>query len=135
MPGMRHRLLLTAIPLVLLGCGTQRTITISSDPSGALVHLNDVEVGRTPVTVPFTFYGTYDVRLEADGYDPLWTMRKAKAPLWEYPGVDLVGEAVGAENHLAWHFELAPAVPPSEYDADKLLDHARQMRARVRAAD
>ncbi len=50
----------------LTGC-VERTITVTSDPSGALVYLNDTEIGRTPVTVPFTFYGTYDVRLEHDG--------------------------------------------------------------------
>lgn len=132
---MVYRLPLAAALLAAVGCGTQRTIRITSDPSGALVHLNDVEVGRTPVTVPFTFYGTYDVRLEAPGYQPLWTKHKAQAPLWEYPGPDLLGEAVGADSRLAWHFEMTPAVPAAEYDAAKLLDHARQMRARVKAGE
>lgn len=44
------------------GC-VERVISITSEPSGSLVHLNDEEVGRTPLTVPFTFYGVYDVRL------------------------------------------------------------------------
>ena len=35
----------------LTGC-VQRTITVNSDPQGALVYLNDIEIGRTPVTVP-----------------------------------------------------------------------------------
>lgn len=60
-----YRLLLPllALALWLTGC-IERTITITSEPSGSLVHLNDEEVGRTPLTVPFTFYGVYDVRLE-----------------------------------------------------------------------
>lgn len=128
---MVYRLLLL-IPLVMAGCGTQRTITITSEPAGALVYLNDEEVGRTPVTVPFTFYGMYDVRLDAPGHEPLWTMQKADAPFWEYPIVDLVGETIGAENQLNWHFEMEPAVAAAEYDEQKLLDHARQMRATVR---
>lgn len=57
------------------GC-VERTITITSEPSGALVHLNDEEVGRTPLTVPFTFYGVYDVRLEMD---PVWMSTKDAA--------------------------------------------------------
>ena len=134
MRGMANRpLLLLLLVSLLAGCGTQRTIHITSEPSGALVHLNDIEVGRTPLTIPFTFYGTYDVRLEAEGHEPLWTARKAKPPLWEYPGPDLIGEAVGAHSRVNWHFTLAPAVPPAEYDTNLLLDHARQMRARVRA--
>lgn len=113
----------------LTGC-VERTITITSDPSGALVHLNDEEVGRTPVTVPFTFYGTYDVRLEAEGYQPLWTAQEADAPWWEFPGPDLVAEAIpDAESHLTWHFDLEPATPAEQVDPDRLLDRARQLRA------
>ena len=83
------------VGLLLPGGGcVQRTITITSQPEGALVHLNDEEIGRTPVTVPFTFYGIYDVRLEADGHQPMWTQQKAVAPWWELPGVDLMAEAV-----------------------------------------
>lgn len=52
--------------LVLAGC-VQRVISITSQPSGALVYLNDEEVGRTPVSVPHLFYGVYDVRLEHRG--------------------------------------------------------------------
>ncbi len=55
-----------AIPLLCTGC-IERLITVSSQPPGALVYLNDEEVGRTPVTVPFRFYGVYDVRLEHEG--------------------------------------------------------------------
>jgi hypothetical protein len=53
---------------LLAGC-VERTITINSEPQGALVYLNDEEVGRTPVSVPFLYYGTYDVRLE---HEPEW---------------------------------------------------------------
>lgn len=131
MANPRTVLAVVAVALMLAAAGcAQRTITITSEPSGALVHLNDQEVGRTPVTVPFTFYGEYDVRLEREGFDPLWTSVRAKAPFWEHPGPDLVAEAVGAENHVQWHFDLVPE--PDEVDPDVLLDHARQMRARTR---
>lgn len=69
------RLLAMACMLASVGC-VERTITITSEPSGALVHLNDEEVGRTPLTVPFTFYGVYDVRLEMD---PVWLNTKDAA--------------------------------------------------------
>lgn len=118
--------------LAAVGC-VQRTISITSQPQGALVYLNDEEVGRTPVTVPFTYYGTYDVRVVHDGYAPLWTKQKAQAPWWEWPGPDLVGEAIpNNEVNLAWHFDLEPATPASEVDPGLLLDHANQLKARVR---
>jgi len=112
-----------------LGC-VLRTINITSQPVGALVYLNDEEVGRTPLTVPFTFYGTYDVILEADGYQPLWTRQEAKSPWWECPGPDLIAEMLPnakAEQH--WHFQMQPCPSPEEVDDTLLLDHARQLRA------
>jgi len=91
------------------GC-VQRRIEITSEPPGGLVHLNSVEIGRTPVEAGFKFYGVYDVRLELEGYEPIWTGRKATAPLWEWPGVDLAALALPAnfENVERWHFELSP---------------------------
>lgn len=105
----------------------QRTIAITSEPEGALVYVNDEEVGRTPLVVPFTFYGVYDVRLEASGFKPLWTRARARVPWWETPGVDLLAEAVpGARSEVKWHFRLEPA---GEVDESSLIDRARQMRA------
>ena len=94
--------------LVGLGGCVQRMIAVTSEPAGALVWLNDQEVGRTPLEVPFTFYGTYDVRLEKEGYAPLWTVGEADPPWWDYPGPDLVAELMpwGAESRVAWHYEL-----------------------------
>ena len=115
-----------SLPLVCTGC-VERYITITSQPAGALVYLNDDEAGRTPLTVPFTFYGTYDVRLEADGYKPLWTKQRAKAPWWDTIGVDLVAEAVpNAESHIQWHFDMELQGPVEEA---ALVDRSRQMRA------
>ncbi len=125
----------TALPLLLVTCllsvgCVQRTISITSDPPGALVYLNDDEVGRTPVTVPFTFYGVYDVRMEAEGYQPLWTKQKAKAPWWETPGIDLIAETQrDAKAELKWHFTMQAQAAPEDVDADLLLDHAKQLRA------
>lgn len=113
----------------IAGC-VERTISITSQPSGALVYLNDQEVGRTPLSVPFTYYGHYNVRLEHDNYLPLSTTQHAKAPWWEAPGPDLIAEMI-PNNHveLSWHFnmDLAPAA-----NADRVIDHANQLRALLR---
>ena len=47
----------------LVGC-VERRVWIDSNPPGALVWLNDAQVGRTPVDVSITHHGVYDVRLE-----------------------------------------------------------------------
>ncbi|MEM9296507.1 MAG: PEGA domain-containing protein [Planctomycetota bacterium] len=110
------------------GC-VQRTITVTSEPPGALVSLNDVEVGRTPVTTDFLFYGVYDVRLTLDGYTPLRTQAEAEAPWWDYPGPDLFAEAVpGLKSEVAWHFELEPREPLGPGGPDGLLQRAARVQ-------
>ena len=112
--------------LILSGC-VERTISITSRPTGALVYLNDEEVGRTPVTVPHLFYGVYSVRLELDGHKPLWTKKEAKAPWWEMPGPDLVAEMFpGRKVEQHWQFDLEPI---GEADLDALVEQAREMGA------
>lgn len=120
---------LASMTLALAGC-VERTISITSEPSGALVYLNDDEIGRTPVTVPFRYYGVYDIRLEAEGYQPLWTKESADAPLWEYPGPDLIGEMVPNNRvEFNWHFKLDPAV---QHEPNEVIDRAKQLRATLR---
>lgn len=119
----------------LTGC-LERTIQITSEPSGALVWVNDVEVGRTPCEAEFTYYGKYDVRLRLEGYEPLSTIAQAKQPLYEYPPFDLGATIVPwrVENVVKWHFALEPALetslPPEQFQKD-LLDRAHELRGRI----
>lgn len=120
--------------LGLSGC-LERTISITTEPEGALVWLNDVEVGRTPLETDFTYYGTYDVRIRREGYEPIVTSAKASAPVQEWPGVDLAAEAlpVNLHNVVRWHWVLTPRV---EATAEKgaaeaeILSRARELRER-----
>lgn len=105
----------TALPCLLcplwllLGCA-ERRIVITSEPPQALVTLNDVQVGLTPLEVDFTYFGTYDVRLTKPGYEPLITKAEAEAPFHEWPVVDLVAAVVPVQKktRIDWHFTLEP---------------------------
>ncbi len=127
---------MVAVGVGVVACGgcVQRTIAVTSEPAGALVWLNDEEVGRTPLAVPFTFYGTYDVRLEKDGFAPLWTVGQADPPWWEYPGPDLMAELMPwrPESRVEWHYELAPAPAPAVAGRG-LTERARELRNSTRA--
>lgn len=110
------------------GC-LERRLHITSDPPGALVHLNDAEVGRTPCEVDFEFYGVYDVRLELEGFEPLMTSAEAKVPAHELPVVDLAALIlpVKFKNDVRWHFALTP----TDADTDALLGRARDLRGQL----
>lgn len=124
-----HRLaaLLSAVgALTLAGC-VERRVVITSDPSEALVFLNDVEVGRTPCEVDFTYFGTYDVRLAKPGFEALITEAEAEAPLHEQPGIDLIAMAIPTRKRtiIEWHFVLEPEVQ----DSAALLHRAKELRS------
>ncbi|MBL8965113.1 MAG: PEGA domain-containing protein [Phycisphaeraceae bacterium] len=117
------------------GC-LQRRLLITSDPPGAIVYANDVELGRTPIEANFTFYGGYDVRVELEGYEPLRTRAQANAPFYEIPPFDLVAMAVpfDIQTTIRWHFALTQAVENVENARvveDALLDRAKDLRTRL----
>ena len=58
------------VVLLLSGC-VERQLTIKTIPAGALVTLNDEEIGPSPVTTSFNWYGDYNVRISKDGYETL----------------------------------------------------------------
>ena len=76
---------------ILSGC-VEREWTIRSEPEGAVVYVSNVEVGRTPVTIDFTWYGDYEVTLRKDGYETLNTSVKLDPPWFEWIGVDFFSE-------------------------------------------
>jgi len=84
------RLILTAA-IALTGC-VERRITFTSVPPGALVIVSDKEIGRTPVTMPFTWYGDYDIIYRMDGYQTVKTHASIYPPWFEVPPIDLFSE-------------------------------------------
>ncbi|MFG0258328.1 MAG: PEGA domain-containing protein [Phycisphaerales bacterium JB043] len=122
---MRRTLALILVVLLCTGC-VERRIFITSEPSGALVHVNDVQVGRTPLEVEYTYHGVYDVRLQLEGHEPLSTSAKTRVRTHDLPLIDLVAAALPFRfrSNSEWHFELTP----SQQDPDELVDRAREFR-------
>ena len=107
---MRALFLLLICLVLATGCGVHRTLTITSEPPGALVYLNGLEVGRTPVQRDFVWYGTYDVQLRKDGFETLKTRGKVIAPWWQWVPIDLFAELMPFHLHdrQSMHFTLEP---------------------------
>jgi len=112
------------------GC-VERELTITSEPAGALVYFADEEIGRTPMTVPFTWYGDYEVILRLEGHQTLATHTNITPPIYDIWPWDLVSQAMVPWTYhyrVERHYELAPLVLPPD---DALRRHADQLRTRA----
>jgi len=121
------------LPLILgllaAGC-VQRTMSINSEPPGALVYLNGQEVGRTPMRTDFLWYGTYDIELRKEGYETLKTRQQTIAPWWQWVPFDLVAEFFPLRDDRAYNYALTQAGDPA-IDQDQILARAAALRAMV----
>jgi PEGA domain len=122
--------------LICVGCAkVQRTMSIDSDPEGALVYMNDQEIGRTPVTRDFIWYGWYDITLRKDGYKTLTTRAQVIAPAWQWPPFDLVAEFSPArlKDIHRLSFKLEP--PGEQPTTDEMLGRAEQLRVQLQSSE
>jgi hypothetical protein len=80
----------------LSGCVTRR-MTIITDPPGATVYVDDFEVGTTPCSVSYVYYGTRKIVLIKDGFETRTLMQEFPTPWYQYFPVDFV-----TENLIPW---------------------------------
>lgn len=113
----------------LAGC-VERELTITSEPPGALVFVSDQEVGRTPLKMPFTWYGDYEIIVRMEGYDTLKTHARLDAPIYEIVPFDLFSELAPwtYRDYRYLHYKLKPFVKPSDSD---LIDRATRMEKKT----
>src|SRR5580704_15408296 len=94
--GWRPRLAV-ALAIVLTasqaGC-VERRMIVRTNPPGALLYVDDYEVGITPCATSFIYYGTRKIRLVKDGYETLVINQPIPAPWYEYFPADFVAENV-----------------------------------------
>jgi PEGA domain-containing protein len=122
------------LTLVSVGGCVHRTITVRSDPPDALVYLNDQEVGRTPFTREFTWYGTYDVEVRKEGYQSIKTTAMVWAPWWQWVPFDLITEALPLEDHHDLNYKLVPP-SPRQTDPELLLRRGEQMQGQLMSSE
>lgn len=132
--GKYNVLAVSAVGLLLLtmlaGC-VERELTINTKPQGALVTLNDEEIGISPVTTNFNWYGDYCVRISKEGYETLNTHRELKGPWYDHFPFDFFAEIVNPSrivDSYEWTFELSPQQPISP---DKLIQNAEELKKQL----
>ncbi len=117
--------------LALAGC-VERTVRITTRPSGALVTINDEEIGVSPTKSNFTWYGDYDIIIRKPGYKTLKTHYQLNAPWYQVPPIDLISETmvptVIHDDRELPTFVLEPAEPPT---TQQVLERAQELRERT----
>jgi len=125
-------LIVVVVALVtMLGGCVERRLTINTNPQDALVVLNDEEIGQSPVTVSFNWYGDYNVRISKEGYETLKTHRLLKSPWYDKFPWDFFAQIVSPKkirDAYEWTFELSPKQPP---DREQLIQSAQDLKEKL----
>ena len=121
-------LLLFCVLLVgAAGC-VERKLTINTNPAGAQVFLNDEEIGVSPVTASFNWYGDYNITIRKQGRETLQTHRKLQAPWYDLFPFDFLTQILypgRIVDSREWSFELAPQ---KEVGREELIKSAEQIK-------
>jgi hypothetical protein len=114
------------------GC-VQRTLTVRTDPPGALVFLNDQEIGRSPVTRNFLWYGVYDVEIRLEGYQSIKGTAPVIAPWWQWVPFDFFAEAFAVTDHHDLYFALRRPNDRLE-EPELIVKRAEDLRRQLRSS-
>jgi hypothetical protein len=109
------------------GC-VQRRLTIRTNPPGALVYVDNRQIGTTPVSTSFTYYGVRDIRIVKDGYETLVVKSHIPTPWYEWFPLDFVSENLvprEIRDERLLDFQLAPQQLVAEEDLRRRADQLR----------
>ena len=114
--------------LCLAGCVSRR-MTIVSNPPGAMALLDGKEIGYTPASSDFIWYGTRQVTLIKDGYETKTDLVTVPAPWYQWPVIEFFTDNFSPKritDRRVFSFELQPKqmIPDEE-----LRSRARQLRS------
>lgn len=120
--------MLVAISLApTFGC-VRRRLTVRTNPPGAAVYVDKHPIGHTPVSVPFTYYGTRSVEVIRDGYRTEKVMRTLSPPWYQYPPLDFLAETL-------WPWEVRDEriidiemIPEPIVSSPELMRRAEELR-------
>ena len=123
-------IVLIIVPMLCCGC-VQRRMIIRSIPEGAFVMVDGQSVGSTPLSVPYTYSGTRDIKLERDGYKTINVQQRFDPQWYQTFPVSLIsenfaGREIRDERVLDFTME-----PTSQVQEDRLLERANDLRLNV----
>ncbi len=89
------------------------------------------EIGTTPASVDFTYYGTREIKLIKDGFETLTLDQPVPAPWYQIPPFDFFSDnfAMGRiSDRRNFVYQLQPRVT-GQAETQGLLDRAESLRS------
>jgi hypothetical protein len=114
-----------------LGC-VRRRLTVRSNPPGAQVFVDNQEIGTTPCSAAFVYYGTRSITVMKDGYRTEKILQKINPPWYELPGLDFVSENLVGRELRDERIVDVQLVPEELVPQEKLLSRAQMLRESAR---
>ncbi len=114
----------------LSGC-VERRMLIVSDPPGATAIVNGQNIGPTPASMPFTYYGKYDVTLVRDGFQTKTYFAEIRQPWFEFYPIDFFAENLWPSyihDNRTIQFTMEPLIQPR---SDQVVNEANALRSRA----
>ncbi len=126
--GRAWTLVLVCLMLLAASGCVRRRLNVRTNPPGALVYVDNQQIGTTPCSVDFTYYGTREIRLVKPGYETLTVNQPIPTPWYQIPPLDFVSENLvptKIRDNRTVSYDLAPQlIVPTQ----QLLDRANQLR-------
>lgn len=114
------------------GCNSvKRRIIVRTQPEGALVSIDRQPIGYSPVSVPFTYYGTREIQLEKDGYQTIRVTERLAPPVYDSFPLSFLSENFSLRerrDNREMDFQL---VAKEQVNESQLIDRANQTRGNI----
>jgi hypothetical protein len=128
LPRFRASLVYACALVLLTGC-VQRRLTVRSNPPGATCYVDNVEIGTTPVSHDFLYYGTREIKLVKAGYETLTVLQPIPYAWYQVPPLDFV-----SDNFTPWEIRderdfSFNMLPRRDVPAAEVLGRAEGLRA------
>ena len=112
----------------LSGCVSRR-MTFVSNPPGAMVLLEGREIGYSPASADFIWYGTRRVTMIKDGYETKTDLVTVSTPWYQWPVIEFFADNFSPHritDRRIYSFDLQPKLMIPD---EQLRDRARQLRS------
>lgn len=123
--------ILSLLMITQIGC-VHRRMTIQTSPPGALIKVDGKDVGYSPTSVDFTWYGQREIQALKDGYETQTQLVDINAPWYQKFPLDFISDnflGTHVRDHRQFTMQLQPVQPDISSD---VIQRGRSLRSEAR---